>query len=240
MDRLHAPKQFFRIRTPREGILAWEQLWRLLADGPHRHASQEGDDGSDAVHRLILQRGIVIRRRPMLELASAAVVAGLGAGLMKPSAQCPVTPVELVGGGPGCRQPITLLSAYPGVLGLRRRVPWPPSNAISRVPHPAARDTRSRPRPGHVRRPRHDRRRPHPRHTPGAPVVCVEQAAAGAVRAPSRRIIAAVADLMFRNGVAGISTPRSGTRRASVHRRSTTTSQTTTPRPTRLSRPKRS
>jgi len=24
---------------------AWKQLWRLLADGPHRLASREGDDG---------------------------------------------------------------------------------------------------------------------------------------------------------------------------------------------------
>jgi hypothetical protein len=24
---------------------AWEELWRLLADGPHRPASREGDDG---------------------------------------------------------------------------------------------------------------------------------------------------------------------------------------------------
>ena len=24
---------------------AWKELWRLLADGPHRLASREGDDG---------------------------------------------------------------------------------------------------------------------------------------------------------------------------------------------------
>jgi acetylornithine deacetylase/succinyl-diaminopimelate desuccinylase-like protein len=45
MDRLHAPNEFFRIRRLREGMRAWEELWRLLADGPHRPASREGDDG---------------------------------------------------------------------------------------------------------------------------------------------------------------------------------------------------
>ncbi len=44
MERLHAPNEFFRIRRLREGMRAWEELWRLLADGPHRLASREGDD----------------------------------------------------------------------------------------------------------------------------------------------------------------------------------------------------
>ena len=34
MERLHAPNEFFRIRRLREGMRAWEELWRLLADGP--------------------------------------------------------------------------------------------------------------------------------------------------------------------------------------------------------------
>jgi acetylornithine deacetylase/succinyl-diaminopimelate desuccinylase-like protein len=45
MNRLHAPDEFFRIRGLREGMRAWEELWRLLAGGPHRLASREGDDG---------------------------------------------------------------------------------------------------------------------------------------------------------------------------------------------------
>ena len=46
MERLHAPNEFFRLRRLREGMRAWEEeLWRLLADGPHRLASREGDDG---------------------------------------------------------------------------------------------------------------------------------------------------------------------------------------------------
>lgn len=35
-ERLHAPNEFMRIRRLREGMRAWEQLWRLLGDGPHR------------------------------------------------------------------------------------------------------------------------------------------------------------------------------------------------------------
>ncbi|HEY3713250.1 MAG TPA: hypothetical protein VGL39_01890 [Jatrophihabitantaceae bacterium] len=35
MERLHAPNEFFRVRGPRDGMLAWEELRRLLADGPH-------------------------------------------------------------------------------------------------------------------------------------------------------------------------------------------------------------
>jgi acetylornithine deacetylase/succinyl-diaminopimelate desuccinylase-like protein len=45
MERLHAPNEFFRIRRLRERMRAWEELWRLLADGPDRLASREGDDG---------------------------------------------------------------------------------------------------------------------------------------------------------------------------------------------------
>lgn len=39
-EKLHAPNEFMRIRRLREGMRAWEQLWRLLADGPHRLASR--------------------------------------------------------------------------------------------------------------------------------------------------------------------------------------------------------
>ena len=45
MERLHAPNEFFRVRGLRGGMRAWEELRRLLADGPHRPASWEGDDG---------------------------------------------------------------------------------------------------------------------------------------------------------------------------------------------------
>lgn len=34
-ERLHAPNEYMRIRRLREGMRAWEQLWRLLADSPH-------------------------------------------------------------------------------------------------------------------------------------------------------------------------------------------------------------
>ena len=51
MERLHAPNEFFRIRRLGEGMQVWEELWRLLADGPHRLASREGDDGWDAVYQ---------------------------------------------------------------------------------------------------------------------------------------------------------------------------------------------
>jgi acetylornithine deacetylase/succinyl-diaminopimelate desuccinylase-like protein len=37
-ENLHAPNEFMRIRRLREGMRAWEQLWRLLAAGPHRLA----------------------------------------------------------------------------------------------------------------------------------------------------------------------------------------------------------
>jgi len=45
MERLHAPNSLFCIRRLREGMRAWQELWRLLADGPHRPASREDDDG---------------------------------------------------------------------------------------------------------------------------------------------------------------------------------------------------
>jgi acetylornithine deacetylase/succinyl-diaminopimelate desuccinylase-like protein len=32
-EKLHAPNEFLRIRRLREGMAAWEQLWRLLAEG---------------------------------------------------------------------------------------------------------------------------------------------------------------------------------------------------------------
>ncbi|MGH7643015.1 MAG: M20/M25/M40 family metallo-hydrolase [Candidatus Dormibacteria bacterium] len=35
-ERLHAPNEFLRVRRLREGMQAWEQLWRLLGSGPHR------------------------------------------------------------------------------------------------------------------------------------------------------------------------------------------------------------
>ena len=44
MKRLHASDEFFRIRGLRERMRAWEELWRLLAGGPHRLASREGDE----------------------------------------------------------------------------------------------------------------------------------------------------------------------------------------------------
>jgi acetylornithine deacetylase/succinyl-diaminopimelate desuccinylase-like protein len=48
-EKLHAPNEFLRIRRLREGMRAWEQLWRLLADGPHRLApvNRPGGDPSD-------------------------------------------------------------------------------------------------------------------------------------------------------------------------------------------------
>ena len=45
MDRLHTPNEFFRIHRLREGMRAWEELRRPLADGPRRLASREGEDG---------------------------------------------------------------------------------------------------------------------------------------------------------------------------------------------------
>ncbi len=38
-ENLHAPNEYLRRRRLREGMRAWEQLWRLLAAGPHRLAA---------------------------------------------------------------------------------------------------------------------------------------------------------------------------------------------------------
>lgn len=35
-EKLHSPNEYMRIPRLREGMLAWERLWRLLGDGPHR------------------------------------------------------------------------------------------------------------------------------------------------------------------------------------------------------------
>jgi acetylornithine deacetylase/succinyl-diaminopimelate desuccinylase-like protein len=37
-EKHHAPNEFMRIKRLREGMRAWEALWRLLAKGPHRLA----------------------------------------------------------------------------------------------------------------------------------------------------------------------------------------------------------
>ena len=42
-EKLHAPNEFLRIRRLREGMRAWEQLWRLLGSGPRMH--EEHDRG---------------------------------------------------------------------------------------------------------------------------------------------------------------------------------------------------
>jgi acetylornithine deacetylase/succinyl-diaminopimelate desuccinylase-like protein len=42
-ENLHAPNEYMRIRRLREGMRAWEALWRLLADGPHRLATGRSD-----------------------------------------------------------------------------------------------------------------------------------------------------------------------------------------------------
>jgi acetylornithine deacetylase/succinyl-diaminopimelate desuccinylase-like protein len=38
-EKLHAPNEYLRVRRLREGMRAWEHLWRLLAAGPHRLAT---------------------------------------------------------------------------------------------------------------------------------------------------------------------------------------------------------
>ena len=48
-EKLHAPNEFMRIRRLREGMRAWEQLWRLLAAGPHRLAPSRA--GRVGAHR---------------------------------------------------------------------------------------------------------------------------------------------------------------------------------------------
>ena len=40
-EKLHSPNEFMRTRRLGEGVRAWEQLLRLLADGPHRLAPVE-------------------------------------------------------------------------------------------------------------------------------------------------------------------------------------------------------
>jgi acetylornithine deacetylase/succinyl-diaminopimelate desuccinylase-like protein len=40
-EKHHAPNEFMRIKRLREGMKAWEVLWRLLAEGPHQ-ISMEG------------------------------------------------------------------------------------------------------------------------------------------------------------------------------------------------------
>ncbi len=46
-EKLHAPNEYLRIRRLREGMRAWEHLWRLLADGPHRLAAAAGGGQHD-------------------------------------------------------------------------------------------------------------------------------------------------------------------------------------------------
>jgi acetylornithine deacetylase/succinyl-diaminopimelate desuccinylase-like protein len=41
-EKLHAPNEFLRISRLREGMRAWEALWRLLAAGPHRLTPHPG------------------------------------------------------------------------------------------------------------------------------------------------------------------------------------------------------
>ncbi len=45
-EKLHAPNEFMRVRRLREGMRAWEQLWRLLADGPHRLTPAAGSEAA--------------------------------------------------------------------------------------------------------------------------------------------------------------------------------------------------
>lgn len=45
-ERLHAPNEFMRIPRLREGMRAWEQLWRLLAEGPHRLSRVSGSSAT--------------------------------------------------------------------------------------------------------------------------------------------------------------------------------------------------
>ena len=46
-EKLHAPNEFLRIRRLREGMRAWEMLWRLLAAGPYRLAPHPHDTEGD-------------------------------------------------------------------------------------------------------------------------------------------------------------------------------------------------
>jgi acetylornithine deacetylase/succinyl-diaminopimelate desuccinylase-like protein len=44
-ENLHAPNEFLRIRRLREGMRAWEMLWRLLASGPYQLKPGGDNDG---------------------------------------------------------------------------------------------------------------------------------------------------------------------------------------------------
>jgi acetylornithine deacetylase/succinyl-diaminopimelate desuccinylase-like protein len=46
-EKLHAPNEFLRIRRLREGMRAWEMLWRLLAAGPYQLAPHPKATGGD-------------------------------------------------------------------------------------------------------------------------------------------------------------------------------------------------
>ncbi len=43
-ENLHAPNEFLRIRRLREGMRAWEMLWRLLASRPYQLRPGGDDD----------------------------------------------------------------------------------------------------------------------------------------------------------------------------------------------------
>jgi acetylornithine deacetylase/succinyl-diaminopimelate desuccinylase-like protein len=43
-EKLHAPNEYLRIHRLREGMRAWEQLWRLLAGGPYRLTAAGGSN----------------------------------------------------------------------------------------------------------------------------------------------------------------------------------------------------
>ena len=45
-EQLHAPNEFMRIRRLREGMRAWEQLWRLLGEGGHQLTTAGAQAGS--------------------------------------------------------------------------------------------------------------------------------------------------------------------------------------------------
>ena len=44
-EKLHAPNEYLRVRRLREGMRAWEHLWRLLAAGQYRLGSVNADGG---------------------------------------------------------------------------------------------------------------------------------------------------------------------------------------------------
>jgi acetylornithine deacetylase/succinyl-diaminopimelate desuccinylase-like protein len=44
-EKLHAPNEYLRIRRLKEGMRAWEHLWRLLAEGPYRLAAPVAGGG---------------------------------------------------------------------------------------------------------------------------------------------------------------------------------------------------